>query len=60
MTSTRLLVRLFLAWLIVDLVFLAVGLHWSWSLGIALHGLVIDLLLGVFIAGQYLNEKGKL
>jgi hypothetical protein len=58
--NRRLLLRVFLVWLIVDVACLAIGTRWHGFLGMGRLGLVIDFLLGVSILGQYLNDNGKL
>ncbi len=47
MTSRRLLLRVFLVWLIADVACLGIGMRWNWILGIGVRGLLIDFLLGV-------------
>ena len=60
MKNRRLLLRVFLVWLIVDVACLAIGARWNWFLDMGMRGLVIDFLLGVLILGQYLHDNGKL
>ena len=60
MNRSNLLLRVFLIWLIVDAVCLAIGMWWNWVFGMGVRGLVIDLLLGILILGQYLHGNGKL
>jgi hypothetical protein len=60
MNSSKLPLRLFLVWLIVDVGCLAIGKPGNWLFGIGVKGLGIDFLLGILILGQYLHENGKL
>jgi hypothetical protein len=44
--NRRLLLRVFLVWLFVDIAFLAIGMRWNWFFGMGIRGLVPDFLLG--------------
>ena len=58
--TNRLLVRLFLLWVALDLICLVLGLWRNWFFGAAVHGLVIDFILGILVLGQCLRERGQL
>jgi hypothetical protein len=58
--TQRLLLRVFLVWLIVDIACLAIGTRWNWFLGMGVRGLLIDFLFGILILGRYLHENGNL
>jgi hypothetical protein len=58
--NRRLLLRVFLVWLVADVACLAIGMRWNQFLGVGARGLAIDFLFGILILGQYLHENGKL
>ena len=60
MRDSRLLLRIFLVWVIADVASLAIGMRWNWLFGVGVRGLELDFLFGILILGQYLHENGKL
>ena len=58
--TSRLLIRVFWVWLIVDVACLAIGTQWNWLFGMGVRGLVIDFLFGGLDLRSILHENGKL
>lgn len=58
--TSRLLLRLFLMWVGLDVMCLLIGAWQGWLFDIGIRGLIIDFLLGVLVLGQYLREHDRL